>query len=213
MQAAAAQRPRQVVERGRELGRPPLAGVQLEQQHPQRSYGVAQAGAAQKRLAQVTAGLGEGVGGQAVPHRLQLVRGAREVLDDAVVQVGGDAEALGLQRGVGATGDLLAIALLPAHAPGQEQADRQLGEAERDQQGEHERQEGAEEVAALRVDAARAAVRLDHHALAALGRVGHVDLDQLALVALEAVLGPGVLGHLGMRRAIPQRGPRSGRSE
>ena len=97
-QAAAAQRPREIVERGGQLRRPPFARVQLEQQHAERAHRVpAGLRAAHERRAEVLARLGVRVLRQPVADRLQLVGGAGEVLDDAVVQVRGDAQALGLE--------------------------------------------------------------------------------------------------------------------
>ena len=72
-------------------------GIQVDEQRAQRAHAAAaHAGAAAQRVAElrVVAGFGR----QPVGGRLQLVGDAREVLDDAVVQLGGDAAALGLER-------------------------------------------------------------------------------------------------------------------
>jgi len=69
-----------------------------------------------------------GFGRQPVGGRLQLVGDPREVLDDAVVQLGGDTAALGLERVLARPGEALVLALLGADAAVEEPGERKLGE-------------------------------------------------------------------------------------
>ena len=84
-------------------------------------------------------------GRQPVGGRLQLVGDAGEVLDDAVVQLRGDAAALGLERVLAGAGELLALALVGADAAVEEPGERELGQREGDQQGQRDRQEGPQD--------------------------------------------------------------------
>src|SRR5690348_14461704 len=138
-----------------------------------------------------------------VGGRLQLVGDPREVLDDAVVQLGGDAAALGLERVLARPGEALVLALLGADAAVEEPGERELGERQGEQEHERHRQERLQDPPAGVADVARRMVGLEEELLAA-ARDEHrvVDLDQPALAALEAVLGAAEVADVGTRLAL-----------
>ena len=100
----------------------------------------------------------------------------------------------------------LALLLLAAHAPGQEARERELGDRERHEQRQQDGQERLPDAVAGVVDAVRWVVRLHEHALAIGERQGHVHLDQPpAAAALQPVLRPRQIAHLGAHRVVGQR--------
>ena len=122
-------------------------------------------------------------------------RDARQVLDDAVVQVGGDAPPLGAEASTARSEQLLALLLpaphAPRQAPGQRQPARPAARQRREQRTARARASSRRPPA---VDAA-AAGRARRAAARRRGAQRQVDLEQRVLVALVAVLGLGEVAH------------------
>ena len=107
------------------------------------------------------------------------------------MQLGGDPQPLLLELVLGAPHQALLLALGLADAAREDGGERQLGRGEGQQDEQQDGQEGAPDLARAGLDAAGPAVGLDGHDLAARRLHRHVDLDEAALAALEAVLRVG----------------------
>jgi hypothetical protein len=135
----------------------------------------------------------------------ERVRDAREVLDGAVVEVARDAAPLEVGRGDRAAEQPLALLLRDADPPREPPRERKLHEVEQEQRHEQRGEEGAPEVAPARGHGREGQVRLEQERLAGGGLHRHVDLEQLAAPALEAVLGRVEVAHLGVDAAAAER--------
>ena len=106
----------------------------------------------------------------------------------------------------------LPVELGPTDATRQHPRERNLDRGERDERHHEHRRERREQVALARLDARGALIRLEQEPLAARGS-DDVDLDQVAVAALEPVLGLREVRHLG-RHALGldhrARPPRAG---
>ena len=134
-------------------------------------------------------------------QRRQTERHAGQVLHHAVVQVGGDPASLAVLRLDRSGQQPLAFLVAALQAAGERPRQRDLEEQQDQQPGDHRRRQRAEDPARGRVDRAEALVDLEQH----LGAVGRADdgvrLQQLVLLALEAVLGLAQVAELGVRAA------------
>ena len=138
--------------------------------------------------------------------RVELVGGAGEVLDDALVELGRDPPALGLERVLGLAGELLAVARVGARPPRLRPDERQLRGGEREEEAEEHRQERAPDAVARRVDLAGRVVGLDQDEAARREPQREVDLDELAVAALEPVLRARQVADVGADRVVGERG-------
>ena len=99
----------------------------------------------------------------------------------------------------------LALAVPALEPPGQRPRERHLEEQQDEQPAEQRRGERAQEPVALALTDAEALVDLEQHR-GAVRRADHrVGLEQLALLALEAVLRLGEVGELGLRPAVAEQ--------
>ena len=137
---------------------------------------------------------------------MELVRGAGEVLDDALVQLGRDAPALGLERALGLAGELLAVARVGPRPPRLRPDERQLRGGEREEEAEEHRQERAPDAVARRVDLAGRVVGLDQDEAARREPQREVHLDEPAVAALEPVLRARQVADVGADRVVGERG-------
>ena len=118
----------------------------------------------------------------------QRVRDAREVLDDAVVQVGGDPPAFVVGRLERALEELLAILLAAPQAAREPPGERHLHEPEQEEADEQERRERDPDPAPGGRDGRRSLVRLEDQRRAVGRADGEVHLVDVTQAALEPVL-------------------------
>ena len=140
-----------------------------------------------------------GLGGGA-----QRVRDSREILDGPVVEVGRDATPLVGGRLDGALEERRTILLRPLQPPAEAPRERHLDEPEQHEAAEQEHGERQPDPPSGRGDLAPALVGLEQEQSAVRRPHGDVDLVQVALTALEAVLRPREVAELGAGRSRSQ---------
>ena len=159
--------------------------MDLDEERPDAPHAVARAGRClPQRRADAEGRLR--VGG--VGCSAERVGDAGEVLDDAVVEVGGDAPSLVGRSLDGADEERLAILLAAAKPVGETPGERHLYEPEEDEAGEQERGEREPDPAPGRRDRAAALIGLEQQRRPVRRADRKVDLVQAALPSLESVL-------------------------
>ena len=188
------QRAEQVVQRRLQTRGLQAGRMDLDEQRAQRAHAVAQPARA------VAEGGRVGVGApalRAVGERREAEGDAREVLHDAVVQVGGDAATLVVGRLDGPLEQHLALPVAALQAPGERPRQRDLAEQQDDERRDQRRRERAEQPARRSRSSTRSAGRSRRAPGVPFGRADRgVRLEQLALLALEAVLRLGQVAEL-----------------
>ncbi len=135
-------------------------------------------------------------------QRREPERHARQVLHHAVVQVGGDPAALAVGRLDRARQQPLALLVAALQAARERPRERHLEEQQHEQAAEQRRRERAEHAAgADALTELEALVDLEQHLGAVRRADRRVRLQQLALLALVAVLGLGQVAELGVGAA------------
>ncbi len=166
--------------------------IEVDHERAQRAHAVAHRGRGGLQLAAVEgAALVPGRGGQGVAD-------AGEVLDHAVVEVAGDLAALDVGCVERPLQQRLPLPQSGAQAARQRPGQGDLDELEHHEGAQGDRGEAAPELGAAGRHGVVAVVGLEEEGLTALGVDGQVHLEQLVLVALEAVLGRGQVAHLGL---------------
>ena len=137
---------------------------------------------------------------------VEAVRDARQVLDGAVVKVGGDSAALDVRRLDRVHEELLALTLTCAQPPLQPGRERDLNDPERRERDDEGEQERKPDPPARRRDRAVADVRLEQEGLPA-GRVHReVDLEELVKRLFESVFRSVEVADLGVDLVTRERG-------
>ena len=113
---------------------------------------------------------------------------AGKVLDDAVMQVAGDAAALRVGGIEGLLQQSLTLTLAFAQPPGERPRDRDLDQLERDQRADRDRREALPDPGAGGGDGVVPVVSLEQQSLSAGRADREVDLEHLVERALETVL-------------------------
>ena len=114
------------------------------------------------------------------------------------MKVAGDLAPLDLRRLQGSSGQRLPLAHAVAEPAGERVGERDLDELEHDEAAEGDRGEAAPELGAGGADRLVAVVRLEQQRVVRVVPDGEVHLEQLAVLALEAVLGLGEVADLGL---------------
>ena len=188
----------QVAQRHLQAGRLEVGRIDLHEQRPQVADPLAERGGGvvqRFRLGVLAAALGP------LGQRREPERDARQVLHDAVVQVGGDAAAL-LRRGLdGARQQVLALAVPALQPPRHRPRERQLEEEQHDHAAEQRRGQRPEQPLGAGADRAEALVDLEQHLRAVRRADRGVRLEQLALRPLVAVLRVAEIADLRVRAA------------
>ena len=198
LRTASPERCEKVGECGLEAARAEVRRVDLDEKRPQSAHGVPRArGCLPERLPRGGRALRLGGGAQ-------RVRDSGEMLDGAVVEVGRDPPPFVVRRLDGADEQCLSLCLAPAEPPVEAPRQRHLDEPEEDEAPEHERGERHPDAAPGRRDGAPALVGLEQE-WRAVGRADRqVDLVEVALTALVAVLGAREVGQGRVRGSRPQ---------
>jgi hypothetical protein len=216
--AAALQRRDQVGERGFETGGAEVLRVDRDKQRPESLHArTRDRGALLQRRAQLRV---------VARPRLRVrrcrkrVRDAREVLHDAVVQVGGDPTSFVVRRVERAAEQELAFFMAAVNALREPVRKRNLDEPQQQERREQRRHERQPDAASTRHDRVEALVELEQHGPSARRADARIDLQQLALRTLEPVLGTVEIAQLGMNGPglerpllFPRRGDISHRSD
>ena len=192
--------PREQVDEGRlEPARPQVRWVDLEEQRAEAPHRVARRGrCVVQRFARPGRRLGLGSGAE-------RVRDPGEVLNRPVVEVGGDPAPLVGRRLDGPDEQRLTILGRPLQAAAEPPRERDLDEPEEDEAAEQERSERQPDPSTGRLDRAAPLVRLEQEGRPVRRADRHVDLVEVALALLEAVLRTGEVRPLRSRLAVSQR--------
>ncbi len=134
--------------------------------------------------------------GLAVRRRAERVRDPGEVLDDAVVQVGGDAPPLVRRRLHRADEEGLALRLRPAQPPIESRREGDLHEPEQGEARDEQRRQGEPDAPPGRRHRTLALVGLEEQRRAVRGAHREVHLVERALASFVAVLRPGEVAEL-----------------
>ncbi len=200
--AGGRERAQQVAQRHLQPGRVEVRRVDLDQQRAQVADALAQAGGRVVEHGGVAlVAAGARLGGE----RREAEGDAGEILDDAVVEVGGDLAALargGLDR---AGEQRLALAVVALQAALQRPGERQLEQQQHEQPAEQRRGEGAQQPRAVGADRAEALVDLEQHLRPVWRADRRVRLQQLALRSLVPVLGLAEVAQLGLGAALAEQ--------
>ena len=150
-----------------------------------------------------------------VGQRREREREAGDLLHRPVVEIRGDPAAFPRRRRDRVPEQRLAL-LVPALEPARQRPDeRSLDQHDQPDRAEDRRRERREQAPRARRDRAEALVDLEQHRRARRRPDPRVRLDQLALPAVERVLGPAEVAHLHLRAALaqkPRADPRRARS-
>ena len=150
------ERAEQIAERRLQAGRREVRRVDLDEQRAQVANALAQPG---DRGAQHARLLGVVAAVRRLGERREPERHAREILDDPVVQVGGDPPPLLRGRLDRVLEQLLALAVAALQPARHRPRERDLEEQQHEQSGEQRRRERAQQARAARAHASRSAGR------------------------------------------------------